>query len=295
MDAAAIAQSLGKSGYQVLGIEGGAVILEDPTCIIRNLSDFIDFAWIVMGLLAMILLFGWGIALIRAAEIKIIDNLRNLFLLFSGLAVIPALVGFLLDKGALECRQLKISVSEINRVLAMKDANFGETGGGNAPVTVNEAPSYDSPIVSSGASVATGSGDVAYVDAEGNRYVRVGGTRAWRNNNPGNIRYSEFSRSQGAIGEAGGFAVFPDERTGANAIGALLRTDSYNSLTIFGAINRYAPPFENDTAAYQRRVEQLTGLPGGTPMNQLNNEQLQRVVNAIRVVEGWVPGQEIRT
>lgn len=142
---------------------------------------------------------------------------------------------------------------------------------------------------------ATESGrDVLYSMPDGSRIKRTGGTRAWRNNNPGNIRYSEFSRRVGAIGKAGGFAVFPDEATGMYAIEALLRTDSYNKLTISGAVSRYAPPSENNTTAYYRRLSQLTGLSINKRMSELTSEELTRVANAIRVIEGWRAGKEQR-
>ena len=89
----------------------------------------------------------------------------------------------------------------------------------------------------------------------------------------------------------GGFAVFPDEKTGTYAIEALLRTDSYNKLTIRDAITRYAPPFENDTAAYHRKLEKLTGLSIDRPMSGLNASELTKVARAIRTIEGWTPGQ----
>ncbi len=136
--------------------------------------------------------------------------------------------------------------------------------------------------------------EVIYTNHDGTRYKRSGGTRAWRNKNPGNMRYTDFTRRMGAIGSAGGFAVFPDEYTGANAIKELLKSKSYNTLTVGGAISRYAPPSENDTAAYHRRMEQLTGMSVNTRMNTLSDTQLQSVVNAIMQVEGWKPGTEQR-
>ena len=135
--------------------------------------------------------------------------------------------------------------------------------------------------------------DVIYTGSDGTQYRRTGGSRAWRNNNPGNIRYSEFSRRAGAIGEAGGFAVFPDEETGNRAISALLRTDSYNRLTVAGAISRYAPPTENNTSAYHRRIEQLTGLSINRRMSDLSDAELARVASAIRQIEGWTPGRTV--
>lgn len=135
--------------------------------------------------------------------------------------------------------------------------------------------------------------DVVYATADGRRVRRTGGTRAWRNMNPGNIRYSEFSRNAGAIGQAGGFAVFPDEETGTRAISSLLRGQSYNNLTIARAITRYAPPSENNTAAYHRRIQQITGLNINRRISDLSDGELSRVVDAIRAIEGWEAGRII--
>lgn len=135
--------------------------------------------------------------------------------------------------------------------------------------------------------------DVVYTTADGRRVRRTGGTRAWRNLNPGNIRYSEFSRNAGAIGQAGGFAVFPDEETGTRAISSLLRGQSYNNLTIARAITRYAPPSENNTAAYHRRIQQITGLNINRRISNLSDGELSRVVDAIRAIEGWEAGRII--
>ncbi len=134
--------------------------------------------------------------------------------------------------------------------------------------------------------------DVVYTRADGNKIRRSGGTRAWRNNNPGCLRYSAFTEKQGAIGEAGGFAVFPDEATGMRAIGALLQSDKYKNLTISQAIFKYAPPHENDTDGYNTSLRKITGLPVTTKLSALNEDQLMRVAHAIRTVEGWRPGTE---
>ena len=134
--------------------------------------------------------------------------------------------------------------------------------------------------------------DVIYTRANGNQFRRSGGTRAWRNNNPGCLRYSEFTVTQGAIGHAGGFAVFPDDSTGMQAICALLKSDSYRDLTISQAIFKYAPPHENDTENYNASLWKITGLNTATKLSALTDEQIMRVARAIRVVEGWAPGRE---
>lgn len=156
-------------------------------------------------------------------------------------------------------------------------------------------PSLSPTFASGAASLATEDGnEIIYTLRDGTKIRKIGGSRAWRNNNPGNIINSKFAREHGAIGVGGRFAVFPDEETGMNAIKALLRTKNYASLTVGGAISRYAPPNENDTAKYQTKLEQLTGISVNTPMASLNDAQLSRVANAIRQIEGWKPGREER-
>lgn len=134
--------------------------------------------------------------------------------------------------------------------------------------------------------------DVVYKFNCGSKLVRRGGTRAWRNNNPGNLRYGNFARENGAIGTAGGFAVFPDEETGMRALKKLLRSNTYSKLSISAAINKYAPPVENNTQRYKTRLSKMTGLPLSTKLATLNENQLNEVALAIRAIEGWKPGNE---
>lgn len=136
--------------------------------------------------------------------------------------------------------------------------------------------------------------DVVYSIANGDEIIRRGGTRAWRNNNPGCIRCGQFARDNGSIGSAGGFAVFPDHQTGRAAITQLLLTDAYINKTIGSAMHSYAPPFENNTAAYKAYVRRLTGLPTDMRIRDLNPAQLEKLVAAICQVEGWQPGTEWR-
>lgn len=159
----------------------------------------------------------------------------------------------------------------------------------NAPAAANAAPTAAARVISADEHRY----DVVYVCDNGLKIRRSGGTRAWRNNNPGCIRYSEFARQMGAVGRAGGFAVFPDEQTGMAAIGTLLRSDKYRNLTISAAIMKYAPPHENDTHGYKQRLQKMTGLSVNLKICDLTDEQLESVVRAIRIIEGWKVGREI--
>src|SRR5262249_37898172 len=114
-----------------------------------------------------------------------------------------------------------------------------------------------------------------------------------RNNNPGNIRPSQFTTDHGAIGKGSGFAIFPDEATGMAAIVALLKTATYQALTIKDAIFKYAPPNDNnDSAAYVAFIKKETGLDPATAMNKLPDETLAAGAAPIRRRGGWPPGTE---
>src|SRR5256885_11358908 len=76
---------------------------------------------------------------------------------------------------------------------------------------------------------------VTYRSDDGKETFRKGGSRAWRNNNPGNISKGKFANDHGAIGGDSRFAIFPDEATGKNAIVALLKTAKYASLSLKSA------------------------------------------------------------
>lgn len=82
----------------------------------------------------------------------------------------------------------------------------------------------------------------------------VHGTRAARNNNPGNIEFGEFTREHGATGSDGRFAIFPTPEAGFAALKALFELPDYRSLTVAEALHRYAPSSENDTDLYIHNV-----------------------------------------
>lgn len=124
--------------------------------------------------------------------------------------------------------------------------------------------------------------------------VRRSGARNWRNNNPGNIEYGSFAKAQGAIGSDGRFAVFPSYEAGRKAKAALLfEGKGYKDKTIAQAINRYAPPFENNTSAYVNAVARAIGVSANTPLSDLSSKQREVMLNAMERVEGFKPGREV--
>jgi RHS repeat-associated protein len=113
------------------------------------------------------------------------------------------------------------------------------------------------------------------------------GTHAFRDNNPGNIRAGNFATANGAIGTDNGFAIFPNSGTGFQAMSNLLSGPSYQKLTVDQAISRYAPPSENNTAAYQAAIRTAVGVSGNTPMSALNGGQRGQMAQAIARHEGF--------
>ena len=125
--------------------------------------------------------------------------------------------------------------------------------------------------------------------SDGSSEIRTGGSRAWRNNNPGNLEYRDFAKQHGAIGTDGRFAIFPDRATGETAQETLLRS-RYMNKTIDEAVAAYAPPSDNDTATYQRSVSRALRLPGTTEMKTLTEEQFKVFISVLRRKEGWEEG-----
>jgi hypothetical protein len=110
---------------------------------------------------------------------------------------------------------------------------------------------------------------VVYKDSDGQEWVRKGGSRSWRNYNPGNISKGTFADSCGAIGGDTRFAIFPDETTGLDAIISLLKSRAYRNLSIERAIFKYAPPNENDSAAYVAAIVSAVGVQPSTVVGTL--------------------------
>ncbi len=80
--------------------------------------------------------------------------------------------------------------------------------------------------------------------------------RGERNNNPGNLRHGEPWQGLSAQQTDKDFCQFVSTEYGIRAIYVLMRTyeKKYGLCSIREIINRYAPPKENNTEGYIRRV-----------------------------------------
>lgn len=110
----------------------------------------------------------------------------------------------------------------------------------------------------------------AIIRQEGN----APGTRAHRNNNPGNIWDGVGAGKSVRIWpnlptDDKGFVIYPTYEAGYQALLNDIRIKVNRGMTLEQLITMYAPPSENDTAAYIANVSAWTGLPTGHPLNQL--------------------------
>lgn len=162
------------------------------------------------------------------------------------------------------------------------------TAPGSAPAVTTKS-TQDKPVQKV---IKNGPGWNVVQTQDGDVQKRVG-NRPWRNNNPGNIEYGPFTRSKGAIGTDGRFAIFPTAEMGVDAKKDLLFNprSAYINLTLRDAIYKYAPPGENDTEGYLKNMIAATGVPPNTPMKNFTEEQRNKLVLAMARQEGYVVGK----
>ncbi|MBI4404733.1 MAG: DUF3892 domain-containing protein [Deltaproteobacteria bacterium] len=133
---------------------------------------------------------------------------------------------------------------------------------------------------------------VVYVDGK-KRLVKRGGTRSWRNNNPGNIKSGTHSRIHGAIGSISGFAVFPSYEEGKAALLRLFRRSDFREKTIFEMVSSYAPKKDrNDPVRYRKILRQKTALNLDRKLKDLSDAELAKLASAVQEIEGFQPGSE---
>ncbi len=104
------------------------------------------------------------------------------------------------------------------------------------------------------------------------------GSRSFRNRNPGNLKWTPYTKSLGAIDkDSGGFAIFPSTEAGRKAIIQLIK-DAKNGLlkayrptmTLLEFFSVYAPAADkNNPTSYSATVAKKVGISINTKLNQL--------------------------
>lgn len=123
---------------------------------------------------------------------------------------------------------------------------------------------------------------VAYADV-----VKVGGSLAWRANNPGNLRDAgtKIASVTGAIGKFAVFATLADGHAAQRA----LYLNKYGDMTVKDAINKLTPPNENDTTKY---LSELT--KAGVDIDKDVKSQIDILMKGVEANEGLIAGIEVK-
>ncbi len=135
---------------------------------------------------------------------------------------------------------------------------------------------------------------VQYFDENGNMTIRSGGTRAWRSNNPGNLKASPYSmgKDRRPIGKASDgvdtYAVYPDYETGHEALVVMLKGSVYSPLTLRAAMKRY----EEKKKDYIDIIVSKTGFDPERTVKSLNKKEFKMFWQAIEETEDWKVGRE---
>lgn len=98
---------------------------------------------------------------------------------------------------------------------------------------------------------------------------------AYRNNNPGNLRYAGQA---GATQGDSNFARFQTPEQGYQALINQIQLDQRKGMPLGAFIAKYAPPEENDTSAYVQHVARALGINPGTPIDNLSPHELAKVI-----------------
>ena len=113
-------------------------------------------------------------------------------------------------------------------------------------------------------------------------------SKSYRNNNPGNIRFGQFTQGYGAIDDNTGFAKFPTVIQGLAAMLDLLAGPRFRDLSIRAALHKYAPKSENDTEKYIAFICRETLRPNFI-LRDLDPFQILGLLRSMIRFEGWKP------
>ncbi len=140
-------------------------------------------------------------------------------------------------------------------------------------------------------------GQITVKKSDDNTYTRIGGSLAWRYNNVGNIKYGKFAKScYGCIGPGwGNHAVFATLKDSTEAQRKLLFTPirRYASKSIINALKKYAPYSDNNNPKrYAIYVANHVGVSINTKLKDMTKDQQNRMMDAMKIYEGFKEGLE---
>jgi LysM repeat protein len=142
---------------------------------------------------------------------------------------------------------------------------------------------------------------VHYFDENNEETLYIGGSFAWRMNNPGNLAKPGRRVIAGIIGYAQRtsdphsiFCIFGNREAGEKARISLLK-EVYGKSTIAATMAKYAPKSDgNDTEGYINYLCEKAKVPRSTVINDMTPAQFDAMVKAMEVKEGNFPGKIVK-
>lgn len=325
MEQETIVNLLTNSGFEKVLVDSDFVYFQDPSCIFPAFDTILEYAWIVILVFVAIMLFGWGVLYIKNG-VKIdtlFNNAKTVILILCILGIVKPVVNLVYGDNLFgrQCEIKQVSRAAVNELLEIRNKKLGKSDENllyenfsvidsgpvyqddsnnvltkEEKVTVNQESELSGFKVSDIEKIESGRGYVIYVQKDGTKIKRNGGSASWRNNNPGNIINSSFAVGNGAVGVAGRFAVFPNEETGLQATIKLLRGKHYINLPLHQVYHRWAPAGDgnNNPSAYANYVSKHSGIPLNKRISELSDIEIMRVAQAMQKFEGWSIGTEQR-
>jgi hypothetical protein len=169
------------------------------------------------------------------------------------------------------------------------------SGTGTAAQILSRAAQIQS-IASSQGLVMSADEAIAQAKSE---FASLGGTKtgsesgagsvAYRTNNPGNIKWGSFAKSQGGVdsgiqaSDGGTFAMFPDYTAGRTAQINLLQNSAYSPLTVDAAMKRWS------NNGYGADIVKGV-IDGNRIMSTLTDTERNTLADAMQKREGWTAG-----
>ncbi len=146
--------------------------------------------------------------------------------------------------------------------------------------------------------------EITYTDDEGNQITKVGGHKAWRTNNPGNLSFSslEAAKETGAIGvydDGMGhkYGIYSSEEKGMQALSNKLdeKRFSYYSDGQRRPIKNmiaeiYAPASDNNNPIAYANFIQSKGIDVTKTVDELSKKDKEKLMQAIYTMEGRKEG-----
>ena len=125
MDIAKIVLLLKNSGLQNITVGNGIIEFDDPSCIYTAFDKLLNFGWIVIVFLTLLMLFGWAVLYIKNG-VKINDlfhNAKNVILIFCILSIIKPIVNFIYGDNlfARGCERKQVSLTAVQELLEARN------------------------------------------------------------------------------------------------------------------------------------------------------------------------------